>query len=95
MFHNNITNAHFFSLSRVIHRRFSPKNCSHVFLDDFDLFLFFTNSNAKKPLEDGPLCKTDTFQFSKSFCLKRFEFFNNSFTTREKSVLYRETTPLH
>ena len=49
----------------------------------------------KKPLEDGPLCKTDTFQFSKSFRLKRFEFFNNSFTTREKSVLYRETTPLH
>lgn len=48
-------------------------NSSHVFLDDPELFPIINNPNTKKPLQDGHLCKTDTFQFPKCVHLKRFD----------------------
>ena len=62
IFRNNLKNAHFPTLSRVIYRWFNPLNGFEVLLNDPELFPIITNPNAK----DGHLCKMNTFQFLKS-----------------------------
>ena len=64
-----------------------------MFLDDPDLFPIITKPNTEQPLQDGYLCKTNTFQLLKSVGLKRFEFLNNPFTRRKRASVNGK--PLH